>query len=317
MKVIEVYDDFRNWLTSESLSEGTVELYLARFRSLEQYCRFHSIHVEYIGNNVARDYMAWLHERPNQRTGGKLASATIAKHYDRLKRFSRYLNEKGHITDELTEGIRRPIPRYKVIDGFSNEQLQALLDGVLKVRSSWVSQERTILLLFLISGTGMRINEVLPLKPLNFIFSQRIIKVVGKGNKEREIPFSPEIGEVIQEWIRSQNIGYDDYLFKSRTGKPLSAAGFRDTMRRVKKHLGGKFDIESMRVSPHTLRHTFAKHWVVNNGNTIALSKILGHNSTQQTNKYVRLWGVDIVGAYDRCSPNSGIKLPGKKPKRS
>lgn len=57
-----------------------------------------------------------------------------------------------------------------------------------------------------------------------------------------------------------------------------------------------------MRVSPHTFRHTFARLWVVKGGNTIALSRIMGHTSTAMTAKYVRLWGIDLNQAYDITS---------------
>lgn len=65
-----------------------------------------------------------------------------------------------------------------------------------------------------------------------------------------------------------------------------------------------------MRVSPHTFRHTFARLWVVNGGNTIALSRIMGHTSTRMTDKYVSLWGIDLSSSYDLCNPCGNISVP-------
>lgn len=303
-------EGYIRWMRSDGIAPNSIGFYLSRLRGFCSYCEARGIALESLGVPVVREYMAWLAERPNQHNGKPLAASTRAKHFDFLKQFSRFLIEKGIIRSSLVAGIRRPIPRYNVIHGFSSEQLAAILAAVDQVRMGEQYRDRLIVLLYLISSTGLRISEALQLKPISFDSSSRLIKVIGKFDREREVPYSHEVSGVIRSYIKKYDIQRDAHLFTSRYGRPLAPATVRDALRKIKQKLGMKFDIDRMRVSPHTFRHTFAKQWVIKDGNTIALSRILGHASTQMTDKYVRLWGVDVVKAYDTCNPTRDISAP-------
>ncbi|WP_342436678.1 tyrosine-type recombinase/integrase [Paenibacillus sp. FSL L8-0436] len=307
---MELEEDFIQWLRSENAATSTLPYWSSRFREFAKYCRTERI--EFIDLNVAisRKYMIFLLERPNYQTGGSLSSATRAKHYDFLTSFSRFLNEHGIINCNLTEGIKRPKPRYKVINSLSQEQLHAILQTVKEVRSTKKAQERTALLIYLIASTGLRVGEALPLRPSEFDFHRRIITVNGKGDREREVPFGFELSYLIQKYIEENGMKLDSYLWATYTGKPMTQSSFRGTLTTIKKYIGTSLGIDRIRLSPHTFRHTFAKMWVVKGGNTIALSRILGHSSTSMTDKYVKLWGIDMSSAYDICNPCEGLRMP-------
>ncbi|QQZ64489.1 tyrosine-type recombinase/integrase (plasmid) [Paenibacillus sonchi] len=302
--------EFINWVRSESAAPSTIPYWTSRYREFMKFCNTEGIDVKDLNVELSRKYMVFLLERPNYQTGGELSSSTRAKHYDFLTVFSRFLNEIGVIECHLTLGIKRPRPRYKVINSLSQEQLHAVLQTVKKIRISKASRERIALLIFLISSTGLRVGEALPVKPIDFDFNRRIVTVNGKGDREREVPFGFELSYLMQKYIEENQVEQNSYLWATHTGNPMAQSTFRDALRDIKKCLGNSFGINLIRLSPHTLRHTFAKRWVVKGGNSIALARILGHSTVEMTDRYVRLWGIDINSAYDNCNPCEGLNMP-------
>lgn len=310
--MIHLADDFLEWIISEGLLPSNLPYFRSRFYEFADFCETHNITVDRLNVEVSRLYMAKLAQRPNkQKEGQRLSTSTRAKHYDFLIHLGKFLFERGIISDpDITKGIRRPVPRHTTIQSFTPEQLQAIFDAIRNVRTTPQYKERFVLLLYTLVSTGLRISEALELQPISFDFERRRLLVIGKGNKEREVPFSFDFSKTVQDYITKYEIDRTDYIFASRYGRPLSPSSVRDALRKVKNSLGTTHGIDRMRVSPHTFRHTFSRLWVAKGGNTIALSRILGHTSTQMTDKYVRLWGVDLNQAYDLCDPCSDITVP-------
>ncbi|GIP17747.1 tyrosine recombinase XerC [Paenibacillus montaniterrae] len=308
--MIQYEDDFCNWLKSDNLTDGTIRNLRFAFVEFARFCLEIGVDFDTLSVDVSRQYMIRLNERPSyQKPNQLLSKSTILKHFQFLKKLERYLNEKGLYIGILVGDIRRPQPRKTVINGFTAEQLQAIIDAVRETRKDEYYRDRMTLILYLLASTGLRIGEALRLNISDFDFKYRVMLVLGKGDKERIVPFSPELRELLQIYIQKYNLNKDDLLFASRYGKPLSPATIRDALRVAKRRLGTKYNIDQMRVSPHTFRHTFAKLWVVNDGNQIALSRIMGHESMAMTNKYVQLWSVDLTDAYDTCNPCKNIKI--------
>lgn len=309
--MIDLEEDFTKWLTSEGLTSQSIRNIISVFREFAAFCAANGIHqVERLDTAITREYMVWLTGRPNHHTSKPLSSATRAKHYDAIRRFDQFLQECNLVSKSLIAGIKRPIPRKTVIHGFSPQQLQAILDAVRETRTEEQYKDRMALLLYTLASSGLRIAEALQLRVSAIDHNKRIMIVLGKGDKEREVPLSQDLSRLMQTYVSKYSLDREDYLFASRYGRPMQPSSVRDALRRAKKSLGTHLDIDQLRVSPHTFRHTFARLWVINGGNTIALSRIMGHTSTQMTDKYVRLWGVDLNTAYDTCDPCRDIKPP-------
>lgn len=303
-----IIEDFEKYLQSENMTAGTIRNVLSNYREFECFCLDNGTTITRAGVSTCREYLSWLAKRPNYHNGKPLSSSTRAKHYDSLKRLELFLIEKG-IGGPLVTGITRPAPKQKTIQGFSADQVQAILDAVRHTRQSEQYKDRLTLLIFTLVNTGLRISEVLALKPNNIDHNKRTMVVTGKGNKERDVPLSRLLSMHIRSYIEQYHIERDGYLFASRYGRPLSPASIRDILRSVRKRLGPELEMDTLRVSPHTFRHTFAKLWVTRGGNTIALSRIMGHTTTAMTDRYVRLWGIDLLDAYDLCDPCRDIKI--------
>lgn len=310
MRLDQYESTFKMWLLSDDLTPETVRNFITQFREFSVFCNYKGVTIGDLQVNVAREYMVHLLDRPNQHTGKPLSAGTRAKHYYFLKRLDKYLNEHGMISKSIVQGIRPPRRRQAVIQGFSAEQLQAIINAVRDLRTSPYYKDRTGLLIYFLASTGLRIGEALNVRVNSFDHIRRIVLVLGKGDREREVPYSREVSALVQKYIEKYQIGREDLLFASRYGRPLAQSTVRDVLRKAAKMLGSQLDIDRMRVSPHTFRHTFARLWVIKGGNTIALSRIMGHTSTSMTDKYVRLWGIDLNQSYDLCNPCSDIEPP-------
>ncbi|WP_342480012.1 tyrosine-type recombinase/integrase [Paenibacillus sp. FSL L8-0340] len=308
--MITLADEFEKWLRSEGLSKEGIRNLVSQYYEFCSYCADRMIKISDLCVSVTRDYILWLNERPNYHNGQPLSTGTKAKHFTCLWRISSFLMEHGLIKTSLLGEIRRPRRQKPVIHSFSTEQLQAIMDTIRDMRANPKFKERMALLVYLLASTGLRIEEARNLRLSVFDHYLRRMIVLGKGNKEREVPFSEILSDWILDYAYRYNLGQDDLLFASRYNKPLASSTIRDALRKTGKALGTHLNIDRMRVSPHTFRHTFARSWVTKGGNTLALTRILGHSSTAMTLNYVRLWGVDLNQAYDQCDPCGDIKVP-------
>ena len=143
--------------------------------------------------------------------------------------------------------------------------------------------------------SGLRISEALGLTGKSVDFENLVIKVKGKGGKERLVPMSPELRKNLYRYAKDK----EGLLFVTRTKTPVSVQNFQ----RDFKVLCGAIGIKGVRCSPHTLRHSFAVNYLRAGGNLEYLRRILGHSSLSTTQKYLRALGVeDLLKVHDGLS---------------
>jgi integrase/recombinase XerD len=162
--------------------------------------------------------------------------------------------------------------------------------------------------------TGLRISEAISLKLEDIDWNRNSVKVMGKGSKERIVPFGRAVRKALMAYLDRRGNLDTDMLFVTEYG---------ETVRRQKaleaiKALGKKAGITGVRVSPHTLRHTFAKTFLVNGGDPFTLQQILGHTTLDMTRKYIALANSDLQTAHSKYSPADKLLPPNqeKAPKR-
>ena len=165
----------------------------------------------------------------------------------------------------------------KIIETFTTQQAKLLINH----RPQGINQNRAQAVTLVILDCGLRIEEVLCLPKTSIDFDNLIIKVKGKGNKERLVPMSLELRKVLWRWCSKQE---GLFAFGTRNGTKMS----QRNLQRDFKRLCGVLKITSVRCSPHTLRHTFAVNYLRAGGNLFYLSKILGHTSVKTTERYLQ-----------------------------
>jgi len=145
--------------------------------------------------------------------------------------------------------------------------------------------------------TGMRIQELLNLRRLDVDFDNLMFRVQGKGNKQRLVPMSLELRKLLFRYLSQQQ--FDRVFCTSRGTSPSQRNLSRDF-----KALCARLGVAGVRLSFHTLRHTFAVNYLRAGGNVLYLQRILGHTSLEMTNRYCRSLGIDDLKAV-----HSGLSL--------
>jgi integrase/recombinase XerD len=151
----------------------------------------------------------------------------------------------------------------------------------------------------LLLDTGLRISEALGLRKQDIDFDNLVLKVYGKGSKERLVPMSLELRKMLFRWNQKPSC---DLVFATRTATKMTVRNFQ----RDFKELGKRLKFTWVRMSPHTCRHTFACEYLRRGGNLEFLRRILGHSSILTTQKYLRSLGVEDLQAAHQGRP-SGV----------
>ena len=136
-----------------------------------------------------------------------------------------------------------------------------------------------------------------------------MLKVLGKGNKERLIPIGKNVQRLLWRYISRYRpepvMPNSDLLFLTMDGRPLT----KDRVDKIMTYYGRKAGLAGVRCSPHTLRHTAAVSFLRNGGDVFSLQRILGHASLEMTRRYCELADIDIKKAHTTASPVDNLRL--------
>ena len=238
---------------------------------------------------------AWLHH--GQRRG--LSPYTVQGQARTLTVFFRFAQEEGYLNINIASRLKVPRAPKKIIQTFSEEQLRRLLASARSTR------DKAILGLFI--DTGIRVTELASLHLGDVDLDRGRVKVSGKGAKERFVFFGHRCRRLLWRYINAERPNVSsDRLFINAYGQPLKARGILEMIRRCGKRAG----INGVRCSPHTLRHTFAKRFLLNGGDVFTLQQILGHSSLEMVRRYLALCSQEVGRLYRPHSPLDQLRKP-------
>lgn len=239
-----------------------------------------------------------------------LSGHTVNCYLRSLRIFFSWLVSEGIIGTSPFERVKIPRPPRKVIPTFSDSQLQQLL-GLIDTKSAEGYRDYALILTLL--DTAIRVSELCSLRLDNIWLEEGILKVLGKGNKERLIPIGKQVQRLLWHYInryRPEPTWVNcDFLFLTRNGRPLN----KDRVEKIMAYYGRKAGLKGVRCSPHTLRHTAAVRFLRNGGDVFSLQRMLGHASLEMTRRYCELADIDVKRAHMRASPVDNLDLPAKR----
>lgn len=249
-------------------------------------------------NQLSHIYIrSWLASLKDAR----LTAKSINRKISSLKSFFKYQQKTGVIKQTPMGKIISPKNEKRLPSFVADKDIRVLFDHV-EFPDSWQGKtERLLMLLFY--NTGMRLSEVINLKESQVNSSNRTLKILGKGNKERLIPVNAEILNEIENYQKEKGkliIEKIDILFITNKGKPLSP---RSVYSSVKKYLSLITTIEKR--SPHVLRHTFATHLTNNGADLNAVKELLGHSSLAATQVYTHNTIEKLKNVYKKAHPKA------------
>lgn len=239
---------------------------------------------------------------------GHNSAATVARKLSALRTFFRFLLRNHHIQDDPITGIGGPkvgkyLPVFLTVD-----EVFALLETP-ETKDRFMLRDRAIL--ELLYSTGMRVSELVSRDSLNLDFASEMLRVRGKGNKERMVPVGRPALEAIRAWfpLREQLIA--DRARRGRIVEKealfLNGRGGRLTSRSVErmvKSYGERAGIHQI-VTPHALRHSFATHLLEMGADLRSVQELLGHASLSTTQRYTHLTLDHITAVYDKAHPHA------------
>ena len=249
--------------------------------------------------------------------GRRAVGARRLNHYrEGLYRFYVWLQERGHVSHNPAARIGKVREPRKLIHALSDEQVSALLRQ--PDRSRFVGL-RDLCFMLLLLDTGLRLSEALGLRVAELDLDAMSLKVLGKGGKERRVGLSPRLLAELKPYLRRRDaavaaLGMPDapWVFPNDVGGRLCSKGMQKRLR----HYGEQAGIKGVRVSPHTLRHTYALNFVRNGGDPFTLQKILGHSSLETTRRYCELAEADVLERQRALSPLGTLDLGLTPPRR-
>ena len=212
-----------------------------------------------------------------------ISPRSVNLHLSGLGSFCRYLLKEGVIEGNPVSMVYRPKEKRRLPRFYSKEALDIYLNSVVGDDYSSL-RNRTIV--WLLYATGMRRAEVANLRLTNYDSARKILKITGKGSKEREIPLIDCLYEKIKLYLQTRSSSFKDceydYFFLTDKGRPLYLSFVNNVVREELK----AFKEFSGKRSPHILRHSFATHLLNDGANLNSIKEVLGHSSLAATQVY-------------------------------
>jgi len=231
-----------------------------------------------------------------------LSPISVAGYVRGLKAFGNWCAAEQLAEARAVRTLRRPQVPHKLVEPLSDDALRRLLDAA-------SLRDRAIVLLFL--DTGLRLSELAGLRRCD-LRADGSIKVIGKGSRERIVPVGAAARQALLRYLRqTENADSREPIFRSRGGGPLGWRGIQQVFNRLKARAG-----IPGRCSPHTLRHTFARSYLVNGGDAFSLQRILGHTTLEMVKRYVALADGDLAARHLVASPADrllGVRRVGER----
>jgi len=236
---------------------------------------------------------------------GKLKKVTISRKVTTLRTFFNYLLREGMVKNNPAEMIQAPRVEKYIPVFLSVDEMMALLktEGA---PGATAFRDRAIIELFY--SSGIRLSELVGLNMGDIDFIQGLMKVRGKGRKERMVPVGDPALAVLREYLEnrkevSETLSYGgskDPVFVGKSGARLSARTVARILDKMVLMSGLK-----RKISPHVLRHTFATHMMEAGADLRAIQELLGHESLSTTQKYTSVSVGRLLEVYDKAHPKA------------
>ena len=213
-------------------------------------------------------------------------SRSQARSISAIKSYFNYLIFEGYIKKSPISDIESPKLEKKLPEVLTELEIEKLIKSF-DMQQNFGQRNRTII--EVLYGTGIRVSELVNLKLSNIFFKENIIKIIGKGNKERFVPLGRIASNEIKKYLKIRDNSiidskFSDIVFLNRYGRGLTRSMIFKIISDSYKRIG-----LDKKISPHTLRHSFATHLLKNGADLRTIQIILGHESITTTEIYTHL----------------------------
>lgn len=299
MDINQLIENFLNYLSKErNYSPLTHENYE---RDLRQFFSFYrdfynltDISIQKISKHGIRHFAGMLNEKG-------LKNSSISRKIAAIKSFFKFLTLEGIIEKNPASGIKSPKTDKKLPTVVPAEKMVQALNNF-NTKEFTGARNKSIMELFY--STGMRLNELVNISIKDLNFSKSLIKILGKGSKERIVPFGKIVADSISDYQKLRVEKFGNYhnrspLFISNRGKRISRQMIQVIVKNKLEEVS-----EQLHLSPHVLRHSFATHMLDRGAELMAVKEILGHESLSTTQLYTHLQTNKLQEMYKKAHPH-------------
>jgi|TARA_B100001996_G_scaffold132802_2_gene101082 integrase/recombinase XerD len=275
-------NNFKNYLKIErNLSINTIESYLFDVKKLILFLKKNKIKKKpnELKSKNTKEFIYNISKKVKPPTQARIISG--------IRRFFDYLILENLIETNPMDNIESPKLGSNLPNTLTIKEIDKIISSI---KLSSKTGLRNIAIIELLYSCGLRVSELVHLKISDLFFKESLIKVTGKGNKERFVPISKQsqlyINNYIQDIRSYQKIkkGFEDTLFLNERGTILSRVMIFIILKKLKEVSNIK-----KKIGPHTLRHSFATHLIENGADLITIQKMMGHESITTTERYLHV----------------------------
>ena len=296
----ESIEKFLNYIQQvNSGSKHTLEAYERDIKMFTDFLIKEGIDkFEEVDRTIVMNYIAYLREECFYK------SNSVLRRISTLRSFFTYLSEYGALSTQPFAYIKLGKKTRNIPEFLYYEEMERLLESI---DLATLEGQRNRAMFELMYASGLRVSEVCELQIRDIDFSQMFLRIVGKGDKERVVPFYPQAGQFVKDYIRTVRPQFTDsthdFVFVNKNGKPLTTRGIQYILNKVVDASG-----LMMKVHPHMFRHSFATHLLDNGADLRVVQELLGHSSLSTTQIYVHVTQERLKSAYLEALPRAHSK---------
>lgn len=292
--------NFKNYLKIErNLSENTITSYLFDLQKLNIFLEENnfSSNPSYIKESTLKKFVYKISKEIKPSSQARIISG--------IKRFFDFLILENILNENPLENIETPKIGSKLPTTLTVKEIDKLIDSIDIKSKNKIRNKAIIEILY---SCGLRVSELITLKVSDLYFNESIIKVTGKGNKERFVPISKGAINYIEKYLNEIRVfqkikkGSEDTLFLNERGSGLS----RVMIYIILNDLKIKAEINK-KIGPHTLRHSFATHLLENGADLITIQNMLGHENIVTTERYLHVNRKHLVESISKYHPRNDM----------
>jgi len=289
-------EEFIAYLKHEkNASPHTIANYKSDLLQLAKFLENKKLSLRDIDNIVLRGFLAVLYDRGEKKS-------TVGRKLAAIRSFFHFCVRKHWLNDNPAKVVSTPKQDKPVPSFLTEEEMQKFLD---LPQTAKPLDKRDKAMLELLYATGIRVSELVGICLEDVKFTERLIRIRGKGKKERLVPFGRMAEKSLRSYLRARsmiNKGQveETPLFLNYRGQKLSS---RSVERTVDKHI--RCSALKRKISPHSLRHSFASHLLSRGADLRVIQELLGHESLATTQKYTHLDLKHLLEVYRKSHPRS------------
>jgi site-specific recombinase XerD len=299
----QVIDGYLLAARARRLSDHTIADYQTTFRKFQAFLGTDQVFLD-ISKTQLEQFLA----------AQTVSKKTVLNYHTGLSALWTWAYAEGFAARNLMHDIERPKPEQRLVAPLSETEIRALLQAIGSSRSyrnrgavtanTLQNQDRNRAIILLLLDTGIRADELCTMKNADLDLKGQLIKVFGKGDKERIVPICSKTAQALWRYTAARpGARPDEPLFLTREGNEFN----RHRLLKQLQAIGNRAGVRN--VHPHRFRHTFAISFLRNGGNGYALQMILGHTTMEMVRKYLNLAQADLENVHRLASPVANMRL--------